>query len=342
MHDRCNGGYVTIIPTTFEDVDAKIAKIVKDLGDGFSNDFKQFFDGFFLSVYKSKLELNIIIDANIILSDAYAYIRFGNSYLLNLLKSPFIKVFSPQWLDKELNKKIPEFSKDKGLKIEEFRAAVEKLSAGVIRIPEIKPHVSNVLLRIINERDSKDLPYIALYIEKNFHGILTNDKDIKGMPNVRTWSRPGDLGKIVRIFENGAFAYAVIGQLPTVATVMSEICLLILKEVWKIIKFILTMLIEAGTNALSMLLNSPDWLKVAALVGGIVLLFSDKSRELIAEILNSIEIWAIEFLKWLYEGLKSVLSALSQVSVIASDVITALFLEVERAIKYYEELSSKG
>jgi len=78
------------------------------------------------------------------------------------------------------------------------------------------------------------------------------------------------------------------------------------------------------------------------LVGGIVLLFSDKSRELIAEILNSIEIWAIEFLKWLYEGLKSVLSALSQVSVIASDVITALFLEVERAIKYYEELSSKG
>jgi len=333
---------VTTIPTTFEYIDAAIAEMFKDLGDEFSNDFKQFFDEFFFSLYKSKLELNIIIDANIILSDAYAYTRFGKSYLLNLLKSPFLKVFSPQWLDTELNKKIPEFSKDKGLKIEEFRAVVEKLSASVIRIPETKPHVSNILLRNIIERDSKDLPYIALYIEKKFHGILTNDKDIRDMPNVRTWNRPGDLGKIVRIFENGAFAYAVIGQLPIVATVMGEICLLILKEALEIIKFILTMLIEAGTNALSTLLNSPDWLKVAAFVGFIILLFSDKSRELIAEKLNSFEIWMIEFLKWLYEGLKSVLSALSQVSVIASDVITTLFLEVERTIKYYEELSSKG
>ena len=323
----------------FERIDAGIKKIVKNLGKGVLKDYKEFMeDEFFFGVYGSELELNVVIDANAILADAYAYLRYGKSYLLELMKSPFLNVFSPTWLHTELEKNIPKFSKDKGLSEAQFREAVNKLTSSVQIMKEDSGNPHNTLLRKIKERDAKDLPYVILYVEKKFHGILTKDRDISDMADIKTWSRPGDVAKIVQIFENGAFAYAVIGELPTIFTLLGELCIFIIKGAWEVINTIATLLFEAATGAIEAIMNLPDWMKVAALIGTILLLAWDKSRAFIIEGVKTIGRWLINFLKWIYEGIKSILNLLGQTMVGGLDVIAVLFAEVERTISYYEKL----
>jgi predicted nucleic acid-binding protein len=329
--------------SNFERIDKEMKKVVKNLSKDMLIEYKEFMeDEFFFGAYGRELELNVVIDASTILAEAHAYLKYGKSYLFDLMKSPFLKVFSPPWLKTELDKKIPEFSKKMKINEEQFRVAVERLSKEVQIIKDATENSNNTLLKKIRERDAKDLPYVILYIEKKFNGILTKDRDISDYESITTWSRPGEVGKIIQIFENGAFAYAVIGELPTIFALMAELCNIIIKGAWEVISAVAALLVEAAAGAVDVILRLPDWMKVAALIGTILLLAWDKSRTFIIEGVKTISKWLIDFLKWIYEGIKSILNAVGGAVVGGAAVIEALFIEVERTISYYEQINHGG
>ncbi len=324
----------------FKDIDTKIGDIVENFNETMSKDFKNFFeDRFLFSNSNDKLELNIIVDANIILAEAEAYLKYGKSYFLKIIQSPFLNVSAPDWLKMELKKNIPKFSRMRKLDEEKFKNAVKKIISNVKIYNESTTNLNNSSLKKIKERDIADLPYVELYFKLGSHGILTKDKDISDISKIKTWSRPAKIGKIVSVFEKGAFAYFIIGQLPTISIMLEEICILILKGIFEEVKKIMNLLIEASKGILSAILKLPDWIKIIIGVMGILALFWDKSRDFIIETIINISIGLINILKFFYDNIKIILTLSTEGIIISSQVIGTLFREIEETINYYEQIN---
>jgi predicted nucleic acid-binding protein len=54
-------------------------------------------------------------------------------------------------------------------------------------------------------RDEKDAPYVALYLSIESHGILTQDKHIKEIPQTKIWESMEMLAKLLVYFKAGQF-----------------------------------------------------------------------------------------------------------------------------------------
>lgn len=260
--------------------------------------------------------------------------------MVELMKSPFVKFFGPTWLLQELEKKIPEFSKKMRLDEKEFRTAVMKVLEGISIANasedlNCKPFMAN-----LRSRDAKDLPYVILCVQEKHHGVLTRDKDIIETGGVRTWSKPGNLGKIVRIFEKGAFAYAIIGNMPNILTLLFELCISLLRVLWGLVTEALLAIAGVIAGAARAITKLPDWLKVAAIIGGILLLAWEDGRAFVKDIVMEISKGIASFLSWLYESMKNMLGVLCELFFEGTFALKVLYAEVDDTIKTYRELNS--
>ncbi len=137
---------------------------------------KNYFEENLFCLYENELKMNIIIDAQAILSDAYSYLKNGKSFLLTLMQSPFLKVCAPLWLQDELDKKIPEFSEKMKVDKNKFGEIVLLLKEKINFVNLENETAYDLAKSKIGQKDEKDVPYVALYFSIKSHGILTKDK----------------------------------------------------------------------------------------------------------------------------------------------------------------------
>ena len=289
---------------------------IHNFDEKFIRDTKKFFDeNLFYVIEGKKLELNIVIDAQAIIADAIADVKNHRSYLIELMKSPFLNVYGPPWLLSELNKKIPEISKKKHLNEEELKKSINKLLKKV-NIVEVKEGITedNDIIREI--KDENDIPYVKLYLTLGSQGILTADKHITNLP-VTTWKRPGKLGKVIEKFENGALSFEIIAEgLPLVLNLLFELCV-----------FIIQIMLDFIKNIVHYLSKIPIWLTVAISTTFILLLL----------LWEDFRKFIIESLKELYKGLKNIIDILQPLLDTSKETILHLFTEVEETIRLYEQ-----
>ncbi len=315
---------------TLVEVDKTLSQVVTTIDPALLKKCKTYFEKNLPQLCGKGLELTLIIDTNAVVTDALAYTKHRKSFLLDLLKSPFIKVVSPNYLKEELERKIPEVSKKQKIDENDFRAAVSILLENIVLVDRIEDRAYALASTMIGKRDEKDIQYVALYFSMKTHGILTKDKDITSLPEVKTWERPGIAGKVVSVFERGAVSFFLVGAgLPVVLRALYETCTLLLRGIWEVVTTVGTAvyaLLQEGINALSKL---PEWFIVTA---AIVLVVWDKSREFITNILQNFVQLSIDALKWFYTAMVSILNSLAPVIEIGIASLELLFTKIEEAI----------
>jgi predicted nucleic acid-binding protein len=321
------------------EIDRTLTQVVKSIDPNIFNQIKKYFEEKLFYLYENKLELTLIINAEIVISDAIAYVKNNKSYLLNLSKSPFLKLFAPVWLKQELEKKIPEISKKEKIDENKFRSAILTILEKINLVESMNDRAYKIAFNMIGERDEKDVPYLALYLSIKSHGILTKDKDVSEIQGIKIWSRPGVVGKVVSVFEKGAFSFFIIGKgLPLVFRALYEIFILIIRSIWEIVKLIETAiytLLKKGIEAIS---KFPEWIKILIGIGILLLILSDKGREFITNTLQSFAKTIINVLEWFYDAIKNVLNLIAPLIEIGMITLKFLFERVEETIVTYKNL----
>ncbi|OQX19243.1 MAG: hypothetical protein BWK75_05855 [Candidatus Altiarchaeales archaeon A3] len=343
MNQKFKHTEIRRIPEDREDRDRILSEIVKKIDPKILLYCKDYFENKLLYLWGDKLELTLVIDANIIISDAIAYIKNGKSFLLDLSKSPFLRLVAPSYLKDELEKKIPEVSKKKKIDENTFRINISKFLEKVSFMEENDENTYRKARDLIGKRDEKDVPYVALYLLIKAHGILTRDKDILDIPEIKTWKGVGVSGKVVSLFEKGAFSFLIIGEgLPLIFRVLYEICVLILGTIWNIVKTIreaIYNLFKEGVTAIS---KFPDWIKRLICVAIFFSILSEKNRNIIIKVLQTLVQQIINILKLFYKVIKDILTIIAPLIEVSFSALEVLFLKIKDTINMYQQINSQA
>lgn len=321
------------------EVDKKLNRVIQNLDTSFLQYCKSYFEENLLYFYGNKLELTLIVDANIIISEALAYVKNNKSFLLNLSKSLFLKLLAPSWLKQELERKIPEVSRQNEIDENKLRSVVSMLSEK-ISIVEVNEMAYQIAFAKIGQRDEKDVPYVALYFSVKSHGILTKDKDITDIQEIKTWVRPGIAGKVVSIFERGAFSFLLVGKgVPTVFRFLYETFVIILRSVWEVVKMVTTAIYSFIREGFKTVSRFPDWIKVLIGTGVILLILWDRSREVIFNTLQSFVQGVVSVLTWFYDITKSILNFIAPLIEGGLTFLAFLFTKIDETIAMYKQIN---
>lgn len=117
-----------------------------------------------------------------------SYCKHGDSLLHKIIKQPLLKLYAPNQLLVELSEKIPLLCKKYNIDEELIRLTLDNdILPNVIIRDEIEDVHYNYAHSILNERDNKDVPFLALSMELKSQGIITNDKDFEEQTEVKIW-----------------------------------------------------------------------------------------------------------------------------------------------------------
>lgn len=326
-----------------EGVDTELAKLAQNFRFteiSILKEAKSYFETTLHSLGKYELELKVIVDANIVIQEGLSYVKNGKSSLMSISKSPFFKILAPTWLLKELSEKIPIVAKERKIDEQTLRTAIDEIIK-LINIVEVKNEEAYALAKsILGDRDpeSKDVPYVALYLSVKSHGILTADKDILEQKQIKTFGKVGYAGKIVSKLERGTLSFLVVGEaMPLALIALYEITTAILTEIWKALKTLGEAFISVAALGVAALSELPNWVVVAIGVAMLIVVFWEEAREwAVKNILEPICKTVVNVLKGLYETIKSVISILMSGAELAEPVFASLFYNIEAAITYYE------
>lgn len=322
----------------------EIEKILNDMirfiDPAILNQCKSYFEKNLPYMQGNKLELTLIIDTNMVISDAMAYVKRNKSFLLELSKSHFLTLLAPTWLKEELEKKIPEISRKYQLDENTFRLTVSMFLEKIRLIDLTDNNAYQLAFSKVGNRDVKDVPYVSLFLTVKSHGILTKDKDIKEIPNVKVWERPGIAGRVISIFEKGTLSFAIAGMgLPLVFRFLYEIFISILKTVWEVTKMFISFiysLLKEGFKAFS---KAPDWVKILIALGLFLLMSDDKKRESIMNALKSIVEGVTNLLRNFYEKIREIMAFLSPLIEFGLAILYVLFKKIEETIVTYQQIN---
>lgn len=276
------------------------------------------------------------------MQESLAIIRYDNSSLISISKSPFFKIIAPTWLLEELNKKVPIVANDKNIDEHVLREAVDKVLQN-INIVEITNDEAYILARkILGNRDpeGKDAPYVALYLSIKSYCILTADKDIGDQKVLKTFNKVGYAGQIVSTLERGSISFMILGKgLPIVLEALYEVIVAILNGFWVTLKSIgnaLLTIANAGVETISQL---PEWVIFAMGIVVIFIFLFKEARDFISYVIESLRETILEMLKATYEMIKEIFKEVLVLVQISGRVFEYLFEQIDSALKYYENIN---
>lgn len=322
------------------EINKDIARLVKSLDPSARQYCKEYLEKNLQHLLENKLEMSLIVDANAVISDALAYVEKGKSFLMEISKSPFLKMRAPDWLKQELDKKIPEIAGKRKISEEEFRKAVfdilEKVELEYLT--DSSAYFAACLK--VGYKDPKDVPYVALYFSVKSHGILTKDRDITNLSGIKTWEKPGQVGKIIGIFEEGAFSFLVIGEgLAPVLRFLFETFITVLSSIWEIIKSLGNAIYSLVNGVVKTISNFPEWVKTLLLAAGVIVIHNDRVRTVIVDALNTLAQEIASVLTWFCNAIKSLLTIIAPFVEIAVAILMPFFSKIGRTIEIYNQIN---
>jgi len=225
-------------------------------------------------IFKYKL----IIDTNIVISNLISYCKNGNSLLHKIIKQPLLKLYAPKQLLIELDDKIPSLCKKKKIDEELIRHTLDNdILPNVTIYDEIEDIHYNYAHSILNERDKKDIPFLALSMELKSHGIITNDKDFEEQTEIKIWKLK-ESRNVITVINRGMLCLFIQTQslqlmLKTGYAISIFISSVLSNIAFTIIKYSKNIFSTIGTNAKKV----PMW--IYAIFGiALIIIFSDKEN----------------------------------------------------------------
>jgi len=306
----------------FSDFDNEFGRlweeIEKSLGRNFINYIGKYFQKNLVHIIGKEFKLKLIVDTNIVFSQVLSYVLNGRRpWILDFAKNPFIELYAPPLIKKELEDKIETVipKKCKKKKLDENVAKHKAKKIVSIILSNIRIINDSNLGRwklmayeLIGHRDVKDIPFLTLALSLDAHGIITRDKDFEEQKIVKIWE-VNEVKVILTEFSQGSFSFCILNVTMSLAfKICTSIIITILEVITSIAKKLIesfAIIIENGVRSLSE--TSEDILIILGLILGIILITNQsKIVNLIREIIEGIK---NTFLK-LIESLKNILEPL--------------------------------
>jgi len=293
-----------------------------------------------------ELEVRIVVDANVVISQTINYIKKDvQPIIVELSKSPFIKVYAPSKIFDDTINDMPKLSKIAKKKKIELDLLKEKLSEVLSCVEILEPKGDKefeMARQLIGSRDPDDVDYLYLYFSINATGVVTNDNDFENLPKVQKWKNMGPVKELTIILTRGSISFAL---MTTSGAVIAD---LLFKIVTAILGVILGILSIVGKNferlikwVIDGFSNLPNELKIVVTVALVVLGYG--FRREIKEALEKIVVFiseVIEFLRRIGEFISNIVDQINLYSggKIAKAMESLLIYSAE-LIQLYEQIN---
>lgn len=274
--------------------------------------------------------LELVVDTNILFQEVYSLRKNGTSFLVKIIDNPFLKLYAPPEIIKEINNKIDsklpkEF--DKSMAKADAKNFLNKIS--ILESEGLKSWQDAT--RILGKRDEDDIPFLALNLSLSTHGIITKDKHLTSLQEIKTWNLK-NTGKVLSDFNRGSFSfYITAASLPCILQSFYFIVVSFVKLLEEVVEFVIIIVTSLLKGAYEMLAQIP-WPILVALLGAFfaALIFSGKFRGAI----NDFSLEMVKLIKEICVKIKDIFNAIVS---FAKEIFEALkpFIEISwEMIKY--------
>lgn len=238
-------------------IDERLTELVKELPKSFWESLSNMFKSEYFNPFSSSFKMEFVVDTNILFMEVRSLMLNNSSFFMKVYDNPLIKVYAPPKIEEELlsriQRKFPKDKKTRDLDVFECLEKAKQLLSKIIIRDDIDDEVLKKAKEKLNNRDKDDVPFLALGLFIKGDGILTNDKDIRDLDDVKTW-RLGEAGKLVCDFKKGSFSFAIVGAtmesiLKVVGGILSSIWNSVIRVAEKMIVFA-TKILQGGVEAI--------------------------------------------------------------------------------------------
>jgi predicted nucleic acid-binding protein len=297
----------------------------------------------------SSFQLELVADTNIILSEVRSLMVNGSSFFLKIADNPFIKVYAPSQLKQELYEKIklkfPKDSKTKNFDIKDCLAKADLLLSKITIRDDITTASWNKAKSCLQERDAKDISFVALHFTLKTHGVLTKDKDISDQKEIKTW-KLGEAGKVITEINKGTFSFLILNvSLPPIWEAIYGLVATIWAAFIEIVEGLITLFTAVLTRSVSAIANMPPELALIIGIAAIFIMVADELREKVGEFFKMLWeqikkfIRAIrEIFKAIWETLKEIFEALKPVFNVSLQLLDYFVLQSVQAMQRLDQL----
>ena len=297
----------------------------------------------------SSFQLELVADTNIIFSEVRSLMVNGSSFFLKIVDNPFIKVYAPSQLRQELYEKIklkfPKDSKTKNFDIKDCLAKADLLLSKITIRDDITTASWNKAKSCLQERDAKDISFVALHFTLKTHGVLTKDKDISDQKEIKTW-KLGEAGKVITEINKGTFSFLILNvSLPPIWEAIYGLVATIWAAFIEIVEGLITLFTAVLTRSVSAIANMPPELALIIGIAAIFIMVADELREKVGEFFKMLWeqikkfIRAIrEIFKAIWETLKEIFEALKPVFNVSLQLLDYFVLQSVQAMQRLDQL----
>lgn len=282
-----------------------------------------------------------MVDSSTVISELISYARRGRSLLCDIVKEPFLELYGPPKLIAEVEGKIPIKARKYRLKEADLYHAWRECILPSIKITDSEESMPVLMgWSIVGGRDPQDVPFVALTIATNAHGIITKDKDIIEQTEVRSW-KLDEAVKTITVFKKGCLSFFISSKfLPAIFNAVFQIVLSILRGIYKLSTKILGFFVNIFHRLIRALSQLPDPVKAVAIVIAFLLLTSREVRAQLVTFLRAVLGAIADCLSTLYENCKYLLEQIAPVIDIGISILYILFSYMNQAIDELHSLYS--
>lgn len=307
----------------FSDFDRHWAEITKHLGEEFIAYQRSYLQKYqFILPEECSFSIELVIDSNILFKEVRAVMKGKTSFLTSIIKNPFLKLFAPPEIIKEVNETI-EKDLPKGLDKDKAKEIAQGILSNITIIDGQRLDTWTKAYALIGKRDKKDVPFLSLAFLLETHGVITDDKDFSEQKEVKIW-KLGNVGKMVSDFSKSSFSFFFLGVgFQPILKFCYWISISFLKLLGEVIEIVISSVGAIISGSMDVLSRIPLWVWALA-VGSIaaILILSKEAKESIEEILAKLGEKAIEIIDIIKKSFSRVLEGIKQIIEVLEPLIS--------------------
>lgn len=295
---------------SFNDFQNEIDKQFTDLVHNFPQELVEYIKtkilGTQIFFQKNSFQLELVVDTNILYSEVRSLMINNSSFFLKIADNPFIRIYAPSQLKCELYEKIkikfPKDNKTKELNINECLKKADILLSKISIRDDFTSQSMDKAKSYLQQRDAKDISFVALNFSLKTHGILTNDKDIKDQKEIQTW-KLREAGQVITEISKGTLSFMILN---TTVPLIWETIYGLITTIWasfiELIERLITLFSSILRKSVSAIANIPAEMAMALGFITIFILVADDLRNEVGE-----------FFKMLWEQIKKIIKVIKEI-----------------------------
>jgi len=243
------------VSTTIESVDQSLDNLTKILPYEIIEWLKQRFQSVIQNLLKvnfADIKIDFVIDTNTIINTLLRYAEGKESILFKLIDNQIFNFHTPADITYEVTEFIRTTKKkvNKNKLVKGWMKLINILKIGT----QLTVNALNFANVIIGDRDPKDVPFVAMYIDLGASNMITYDKDFEH-PLLRPL-KINNVGQVIAGVYRGLLSFFILNDLtPSTLNFCGQILLELVKILFGTVKLLIDFFSAITRNAIDEAIN---------------------------------------------------------------------------------------